>query len=57
MVRPQSSLAFCLEWLTNEGSLAAAVIMTSINISLVGQNNLIVMDSHLKCQLSVQWLA
>jgi len=51
---PQSSLAFCLEWLTNEGSLAAVVIMNSITISLVGQNNnLIVMDSHLHCQLSV----
>jgi len=55
---PQSSQAFCLEWLTNEGTLAAVVIMNSITISLVGQNNnLIVMDSHLHCQLSVQWLA
>ena len=55
---PQCSLAFCLEWLTNEGSLAAVVIMNSMAISLVRQNNnQIVMDSHLHCQLSVQWLA
>ena len=26
----QSSLAFCLEWLTNEGILAAVVIMNSV---------------------------
>ena len=30
----QSSLAFCLEWLTNEVSLAAVVIMNSMTISL-----------------------
>jgi len=54
----QSSLSFWLERLTNEGSLAAVVIINSMTISLVGQNNnLIVMDSHLHGQLSVQiWL-
>jgi len=50
---PQSSLAFCLEWLTNEDSLAVVVIMNGMhmNISLVGQNNnIIVMHSHLYSQ-------
>ena len=49
---PQSSLVFCLEWLTNEDSLAAVVIMNGMTISLVGQNNnTIVMHSHLYSQL------
>ena len=49
---PQSSLVFCLEWLTNEDSLAAVVIMNGTTISLVVQNNNIkVMHSHLYSQL------
>ena len=49
---PQSSLAFYLEQLTKEDNLAAVVIMNSMTISLVGQNNeIIVMDSHLNGQL------
>ena len=49
---PQSSLAFYLEWLTKEDNLAAVVIMNGMTISLVEQNNnIIVMDSHLHGQL------
>ena len=49
---PQSSLAFYLEQLTREENLAAVVIMNGMTISLVGQNNnIIVMDSHLHGQL------
>ena len=49
---PQSYLAFGLEWLTNEDSLAAVVIMNGMTISLVGQNNnIIVMHSHIYSQL------
>ena len=48
---PQSSLAFYLEQLTKEDNLAAAVITNGMTISLVGQNNVIVMDSHLHGQL------
>ena len=48
---PPSSLAFYLEQLTKEDNLAAVVIMNGMAISLVGQNNnIIVMDSHF-CQL------
>ena len=48
---PQSSLAFYLEWLTKEDNLAAVVITNGMTISLVGQNNnIIVMDSHLHGQ-------
>ena len=49
-VVPWSSLTFWLEQLTNEGSLVAFVIMNSMTISLVGQNNI-------HGQLSVEWLA
>ena len=49
---PQSSLASYLEQLTKEDNLAAVVIMNGTTISLVGQNNnIIVMDSHLHGQL------
>ena len=48
---PQSSLAFYLERLTREENLAAVVIMNGMTISLVGQKNIIVMDSHLHGQL------
>ena len=49
---PQSSLAFYLERLTKEENLAALVIMNGTTISLVGQNNnIIVMGSHLHGQL------
>ena len=48
---PPSSLAFYLERLTKEDNLAAVVIMNGMAISLVGQNNnIMVMDSHF-CQL------
>ena len=52
-VVPQSSLAFYLEQLTKEDNLTAVVIiMGGMTISLVGQNNnIIVMDSHLHGQL------
>ena len=46
------SLAFYLKWLTKEDNLAAVVIVNGMTISLVGQNNnIIVMDSHLHGQL------
>ena len=49
---PQSSLGFYLEQLTKENNLAAVVILNGITISLVGQNNnIIVIDSHLHGQL------
>ena len=48
---PQSSLGFYLEWLTKEGNLATVVIMNGMTISLVGQNNIIVIDGHLHAQL------
>lgn len=48
---PQSSLAFYLERLTKEDNLAAVLIMNGMTISLIGQNNIIVMDSHLHGQL------
>ena len=48
---PQSSLAFYLERLTKEDNLAAVVILNGMTISLIGQNNIIVMDSHLHGQL------
>ena len=44
---PQSSLGFYLEWLTKEGNLATAVIMNGMTISLVGQNNIIIIDGQL----------
>ena len=45
---PQSSLGFYLEWLTNEGNLATVVIMNGMTISLVGQNNnIIIIDGQL----------
>ena len=45
---PQSSLGFYLEWLTNEGNLATVVIMKGMTISLVGQNNnIIIIDGQL----------
>ena len=45
---PQSSLRFYLEWLTNEGNLATVVIMNGMTISLVGQNNnIIIIDGQL----------
>ena len=48
----QSSLALYLEQLTKEDNLTAVVIMNSMTISLVGQNNdIIVIDSHLHGQL------
>ena len=50
---PQSSLGFYLEWLTKEGNLATVVIMNGMTISLVGQNNnIIVIDGHLHGQLA-----
>ena len=49
---PQSSLGFYLEWLTKEGNLATVVIMNGMTISLVGQNNnIIVIDGHFHGQL------
>ena len=49
---PQSSLGFHLEWLTKEDNLAAVVIMNGKTISLVGQNNnIIVTDGLLHGQL------
>ena len=49
---PQRSLASYLKRLTKEDNLAAVVIMNGMTISLVGQNNnIIVMDSHLHGQL------
>ena len=44
---PQSSLGFYLEWLTKEGNLATVVIMNGMTISLVGQNNIIIIDGQL----------
>ena len=45
---PQSSLRFYLEWHTNEGNLATVVIMNGMTISLVGQNNnIIIIDGQL----------
>ena len=45
---PQSSLGLYLEWLTNEGNLATVVIMNGMTISLVGQNNnIIIIDGQL----------
>ena len=45
---PQSPLGFYLEWLTNEGNLATVVIMNGMTISLVGQNNnIIIIDGQL----------
>ena len=45
---PQSSLGFYLECLTNEGNLATVVIMNGMTISLVGQNNnIIIIDGQL----------
>ena len=45
---PQSSLGFYFEWLTNEGNLATVVIMNGMTISLVGQNNnIIIIDGQL----------
>ena len=50
---PQSSLGFYLEWLTKEDNLATVVIMNGMTISLVGQNNnIIVIDGHLHGQLA-----
>ena len=43
----QSSLGFYLEWLTKEGNLATVVIMNGMTISLVGQNNIIIIDGPL----------
>ena len=52
LVVPQSSLARYLERLTKEDNLAAVLIVNGMTISLVGQNNnIIVMDSHLRGQL------
>ena len=49
---PQSSLGFHLEWLAKEDNLTAAVIMNGVTISLVGQNNnIIVTDGLLHGQL------
>jgi len=49
---PQSSLGFHLERLAKEDNLAAAVIMNGVTISLVGQNNnIIVTDGLLHGQL------
>ena len=49
---PQSSLGFYLEQLTKEDNLAAVVTMNGMTISLVGQNNsIIVIDGHLHGQL------
>ena len=48
---PQSSLAFYLPRLAEESNLAGIVIMNGMTISLVGQNNnIILMDSHLHGQ-------
>ena len=48
----QSSLGFHLEWLTKEDNLAAVVNMNGMTISLVGQNNnIIVTDGLLHGQL------
>ena len=48
----QSSMGFHLERLTKEDNLAAVVIMNGMTISLVGQNNnIIVTDSLFHCQL------
>ena len=48
----QTSLVFYLERLTKEHNVAAVVIMNGMTISLVEQNNnIIVMDSHLHGQL------
>ena len=44
---PQSSLGFYLEWFTEEGNLATVVIMNGMTISLVGQNNIIIIDGQL----------
>ena len=45
---PQSSLGFYLEWLTKEGNLATVVIMNGMTISLVEQNNnIIIIDGQL----------
>ena len=45
---PQRSLGFYLEWLTNEGNLGTVVIMNGMTISLVGQNNnIIIIDGQL----------
>ena len=44
---PQSSLGFYLEWLTKEGNLATVVIMNGMTISMVGQNNIIIIDGQL----------
>ena len=44
---PQSSLGFYLEWLTKEGNLATVVIVNGMTISLVGQNNIIIIDGQL----------
>ena len=50
---PRSSLGFYLERLTKEDNLAAVIIMNGMTISLVGQNNnIIVIDGHLHGQLS-----
>ena len=49
---PQSSLEFYLERLTKEDNLAAVVIMNGMTMSLVGQNNnIIVIDRHLHGQI------
>ena len=48
---PQSSFAFHLPRLAEESNLAGIVIMNGMTISLVGQNNnIILMDSHLHGQ-------
>ena len=45
---PQSSLGFYLEWLTKEGNLAIVLIMNGMTISLVGQNNnILIIDGQL----------
>ena len=49
---PQSSLEFYSERLTKEDNIASVVIMNGMTISLVGQNNnIIVVDGHLHGQL------
>ena len=48
---PHSSLGFYLKRLTKEGNLDAVVIMNGMTISLVGQNNNIVIGDHLHGQL------
>ena len=51
---PQSSLGFYLEWLTNEGNLATVVIMNGMTISLVGQNNnIIIIDGQLGARVGL----